>query len=240
MIDYDPRVVALYDVDNPDGPDHDFYRALADAREARTILDLGCGTGILTVTLAGRGRRVVGVDPSPSMLAFARTRSGAEHVEWIAGDSAAAPAERFDLVVMTGNVAQHIPGADWARTLRDLRTRMRPGGTLAFEARNPAAREWESWSAARSTSRETPHGTLIERMEVELVDERIVTFHAHNHFVATDETVTETQSLVFRGLAELEGDLRAAGFDVETVYGDWAGTPFDDEARLMIFVTRAR
>lgn len=240
MSDYDPRVVDLYDADNPDGPDHDFYRALADAREARTILDLGCGTGMLTVTLAGRGRRVVGVDPSPAMLAFAQARDGAEHVEWIAGDSAAAPAEQFDLVVMTGNVAQHIPDAEWARSLRDLRTRMRPGGTLAFETRNPAAREWESWAADRSTSRDTPHGPLVEWMDVELVDERTVRFQAHNHFAAGDETVTEKQSLVFRGLAELEADLRAAGFDVETVYGDWAGTPFDDEARLMIFVTRAR
>ena len=59
---YDPRIVDLYDLDNPDGPDHDFYRALADSRDARSILDLGCGTGILTVTLpkaeAARPRQI--------------------------------------------------------------------------------------------------------------------------------------------------------------------------------------
>ncbi|NUL43847.1 class I SAM-dependent methyltransferase [Cellulosimicrobium funkei] len=240
MTDYDPRIVDLYDIDNPDGPDHDFYRALADAREARTVLDLGCGTGMLTVTLAGRDRRVMGLDPSPAMLTFARARNGAERVEWVVGDSSDAPAEYFDLVVMTGNVAQHIPDTDWARTLRDLRARMRPGSYLAFETRNPAVREWGTWSSEDPTSRETPHGTLTEWMEVELVDERIVRFRAHNHFAANGETVTEEQSLVFRGRAELEADLRRAGFDVETVHGDWAGTPFEETARLMIFVARAR
>lgn len=240
VTDYDPRIVDLYDIDNPDGPDHDFYRALADSREARTILDLGCGTGMLTVTLAGQDRKVTGLDPSPVMLAFARARDGAERVEWHVGDSAAAPAEHFDLVVMTGNVAQHIPDTDWTRTLRDLRARMRPGSTLSFETRNPAAREWETWSSNDRSSRETPHGTLTEWMDVDLIDERIVRFHAHNYFAATDETVTETQSLVFRGREEIEADLLGAGFDVEAVNGDWAGTPFKETARLMIFVARAQ
>lgn len=240
MTDYDPRIVDLYDIDNPDGPDHDFYRALAYARDARTILDLGCGTGMLTVTLAGRNRKVMGLDPSPVMVTFARARGGAERVEWRVGDSSAAPEEHFDLVVMTGNVVQHIPDTEWSRTLRDLRARMRPGSTLSFETRNPAVREWETWSSEGRSSRETPHGTLMEWMDVDLINERIVRFHAHNHFAATGETVTETQSLVFRGREELEADLRGAGFDVEAVNGDWAGTPFEETARLMIFVARAR
>lgn len=238
MTDYDPRVVDLYDLDNPDGPDHDFSRALADRCAAQTILDLGCGTGMLTVSLAREGRRVVGIDPSPTMLAFARRREGAERVEWIEGDSAAAPRNSFDLALMTGNVAQHIPDAAWHRTLRDLRASLRPGGILSFETRNPAAREWESWHAAPPTQRETVHGPLVEWMEVEVLDDREVRFDAYNRFAATGETVVETQSLVFRGRTEVEGDLAAAGFEVDSVAGDWAGTPFDGRTRLMIFVAR--
>ncbi|RIJ15014.1 class I SAM-dependent methyltransferase, partial [Clavibacter michiganensis subsp. insidiosus] len=76
MPDLDPRLVALYDGDNPDGPDHDFDRALAEEVGARSVLDLGCGTGMLTVSLATAGRRVVGVDPSAAMLDVARGRPG--------------------------------------------------------------------------------------------------------------------------------------------------------------------
>ncbi|WP_308222252.1 class I SAM-dependent methyltransferase [Microbacterium oleivorans] len=237
VTDYDPRIVGLYDVDNPDGPDHDFYRSLADECGARSVLDLGCGTGMLTVTLARDGRRVVGVDPSRAMLEFARRRDGGDDVEWVLGDSRMAPSGPFDLVLMTGNVVQHLPDAEWARTLHDLRARMRPGGTLSFESRNPAFREWESWSAAPS-HRETPHGTLTEWMDVEVVDERIVRFRAHNRF-ATGETVIEEQALVFRSQAELEDDLQSTGFGVESVHGEWTGAPFDGSTRLMIFTARA-
>lgn len=38
------RLTAVYDEDNPDGPDHDFFRALASARGAENIIDLDCGT----------------------------------------------------------------------------------------------------------------------------------------------------------------------------------------------------
>ncbi len=57
--DYDSRIVDLYDGDNPDGPDHDFYRRLADERAASRILDLRCGTLIDTATLYFRDAHIL-------------------------------------------------------------------------------------------------------------------------------------------------------------------------------------
>ena len=59
----DTRLAALYDHDNPPGEDPAFFRQVADEASATRIVDLGCGTGSLTVTLAGEGRTVVGIDP---------------------------------------------------------------------------------------------------------------------------------------------------------------------------------
>lgn len=147
VTDYDPRIVDLYDEDNPDGPDHDFYRSLVKEREAQTILDLGCGTGLLTVTLARDSRKVIGIDPSSAMISFARDRPGANQVTWIEGDSSSVPDEQFDFAIMTGNVAQHIQDSDWMSTLHDLRRCMQVDSTLAFESRNPTARAWEEWQS---------------------------------------------------------------------------------------------
>src|SRR5215813_12778864 len=85
----DPRLVELYDIENPRGADTDFYLRLAAELDARHILDLGCGTGLLTRELATPGRRVVGVDPAPAMLAFACRQPGAECVRWVEGDARA-------------------------------------------------------------------------------------------------------------------------------------------------------
>lgn len=46
-----------------------------------TLVDLGCGTGLLAAAAATEAVRVVGVDPSPAMLALARRRS--DRVEWV-------------------------------------------------------------------------------------------------------------------------------------------------------------
>jgi SAM-dependent methyltransferase len=240
MTDYDQRLVDLYDHDNPDGPDHDFYRTLADEVSAESVLDLGCGTGILTVTFTQGGRDVVGLDPSATMLAYARGRAGADAVNWVLGDSSSIPRDGFDYAVMTGNVAQHIPDNDWERTLLELRQALETGGTLAFESRNPAVRAWENWASRERTTRETPHGTLVEWQDVLETSPGTVELRAHNLFAQTNETVTETLLLSFREQNTLEQQLNAAGFVVEATYGDWRRNPFNEESPIMIFVARAR
>lgn len=102
----DPRLVALYDTDNPRSADTDFYLSLAAELNAQRIVDLGCGTGLLTRELAVGDRQVIGVDPSLAMLAFARQQPGAERVEWREDDSRVLGTPGADLALMTGNVAQ--------------------------------------------------------------------------------------------------------------------------------------
>ena len=60
-------------------------RGLAAEVGARHIVDLGCGTGLITCDLARRGYRMIGVDPSAGMVALARQRAGGEQVRWIVG-----------------------------------------------------------------------------------------------------------------------------------------------------------
>src|SRR5690606_9857418 len=139
-----PFVAAAYDV--MDGPrdDLDLYVDVARELGARSVVDIGCGTGTLWIGLAAGGYAVTGVDPAGAMLDVARGKPGAERVRWIHGtavDAAASDDLLVDLAVMTGNVAQvFLTDDDWLGTLRAVRACLVPGGHLVLEARVPGAR----------------------------------------------------------------------------------------------------
>ncbi len=236
----DPRLVEIYDIENPRGADTDFYVELAAELDARRIVDLGCGTGLLTRELATPGRAVIGVDPAPAMLAFARRQPGAERVQWVAGDAAALGSPAADLLVMTGNVAQvFLTDAEWQTTLAAIHTALRPGGVLAFESRNPAARGWEEWNRTDSYAEfESPHGPMVSWVELTGVEGSHVRFEGHNLFQSTGEVVVVHSELRFRSQDEFATSLQAAGFTVEHVYGDWHKGPLRSDSRVMIFAAR--
>ncbi len=148
------RLAALYDALNPPGDDTAFYLDLAGARPL-AVLDMGCGTGLLACGLAARGHRVTGADPAAAMLAVARGQPGADQVRWIQTDAAGLSVPtRFDLIIMTGHVFQLLLGdGDVRAALGTLRRHLAPGGRIAFETRNPDAREWQYWTPRETRQR---------------------------------------------------------------------------------------
>jgi SAM-dependent methyltransferase len=235
----DVDLVGLYDLDNPDGEDHAYYRAVADEVDARSIVDLGCGTGLLTRSLARPGRTVIGVDPSRTMLDYARQQPGSESVTWIHGDAGAlAPTGTADLAICTGNAIMHVGPQELPSTMTSLAGALRSGGTLSFETRNPSDRGWERWTReATYGERVTPVGHLREWLEVTDVSDGRVVFDAHNVFPDGEDRVY-TSVLFFRTAEEFERELNLAGFTDVGWTGDWHGVPVNDKSRF--FVLRAR
>jgi SAM-dependent methyltransferase len=235
----DVQLVDLYDLDNPDGDDHAYYRALADAIDARSIIDLGCGTGLLTRSLATPGRTVIGVDPSRTMLDYARRQPGSQSVMWIDGDaSVLAHDGTADLAICTGNAIMHVSPEELPSTLTSLAGALRSGGTLSFEARNPGFREWERWTPEVTLGvRDTAMGLIREWLQVTDVRDGRVVFEAHNVF-PTGEDRVYTSVLFFRSAEEFQRELESAGFTDIAWTGDWHGAPFED--RLSFFVVRAQ
>jgi SAM-dependent methyltransferase len=231
----DPRLAALYDALNAGRLDFAHYLALADELAVRAVVDVGCGTGALAVELAAPGRAVTGVDPSSGMLGVARTRPGHERVRWVHGDAADLPPAAFELAIMTGHVAQvFLDDAAWERNLRAIHRALAPGGRLAFESRNPAARAWQRWNPVDSRRRV---GDVEVWSQVLRASGDTVTFDEH-HVLAGGEDLRYTNTIRFPDLALLTGSLATAGFAVERSHGDWDRTPIGAGSPEFVLVAR--
>ncbi|WP_329054406.1 class I SAM-dependent methyltransferase [Streptomyces violaceus] len=98
---------------------------------AGDVLDLGCGTGSLSLLASEQGHRVTGVDLSPAMVTLAREKLAGRDAVFFVGDAAAPPIgeQRFDAVLVR-HVLWALP--DPGRALRHWTGLLRPGGRLVL------------------------------------------------------------------------------------------------------------
>jgi SAM-dependent methyltransferase len=238
----DPRLVAVYETVNDYelGTQPDFCRELATEIDATTIVDVGCGTGLITRELARLGYRMIGVDPASAMLDIARSRPYGSRVRWLNGDASLVGDAGAELAIMTGHVAQFfLTDDDWHANLVALQRALRPGGVLTFESRNPEAQEWERWTRDVMRSVDDPEAGRIDIKTVFLgIEDDVVWFKNDYFFAAAGELVVSQAQLRFRSQAQLTRTLVEAGFTVEHVYGDWGRQPLGPHSPELIFVAR--
>jgi SAM-dependent methyltransferase len=230
------RLAEIYDPLDPDRSDLDVYAALVEEFGARTVLDIGCGTGTFACLLAGRGIEVIGVDPAGASLDVARAKPGADRVRWIHGDATTLPFLRADVATMTANVAQvFLTNEKWASTLRCVHAALRQGGRLVFETRDPEKQAWRIWDREHSYTRtDMPGaGTVETWVEVTGIRGELVSFR-HTFVFEEDGTVlTSDSTLRFRHRDDVADSLVAAGFTVEEV----RDAP-DRPGRELVFIAR--
>lgn len=232
----DARLAPAYDRFEADRADLAPYAALADELDARRIVDLGCGTGVLALRLARPDRLVIAVDPAAASLQVARARAGAGRVTWIEGDATAIPPETAaDLVVMTGNAAQAVlTDEGWSTLLRHVHAALGPGGCFAFESRRPERRAWQEWAESAPETVEVPgNGPVRRDLELVAVDLPLVTFRFTYRFSDDQVTVVSESTIRFRERGEIETTLQDAGFVVDEV----RDAP-DRPGRELVFLTR--
>jgi SAM-dependent methyltransferase len=125
--------------------DHEYKRRRDDVLHYRTlareiggpILDLGCGTGRVTLPLLRDGHEVVGVDASPQMLARLREKNPKAQV--VHGDiREISLGRKFPLIICAFNTFMHLyDRRDVESCLAVVRRHLRPGGVFAFDVMNP-------------------------------------------------------------------------------------------------------
>lgn len=100
------------------------------------VLDIGCGTGALTLRVARRGARVVGIDVNPDMLEIARRKAAQaglseaiELQEKGVGELGEFPAQSFDAIV-SGLCFSELQPQEQDYTLVQAHRLLKPGGLL--------------------------------------------------------------------------------------------------------------
>jgi 2-polyprenyl-3-methyl-5-hydroxy-6-metoxy-1,4-benzoquinol methylase len=237
----DPRLVEVYDAEYPWLRDDDFFLSIVNETPRSRVLDLGCGTGRLAIGMAAAGHVVTGVDPARASLEAARVKPGAARVTWVEGTSATLRDDAFDVTVMTSHVAQFFVSDEaWSRTLGDLKRTLIPDGVLAFDTRDPRAREWERWNPVDSRrSIELPDGRIIAAWtEVTAVSDNVVSF-VHHYDLTDGVTIQSSATLRFRSEEVVRASLGAAGIPVERIYGGWHREPVGEGDGELIVVARS-
>jgi SAM-dependent methyltransferase len=206
-----------------------FWRRLTRGIRGR-VLELGTGTGRISVPLARGGVAVVGIDRSAPML--------------VRGDIRSLPfrSGRFHMVLAAYGVLQSIlRERDLTATLDSVSRVLAPGGTFAVDLVPdvPNWREYRNRVQLRGRAARGVHLTLIESVRQDR-RRRLTTFE-QRYVERTSRTVAEHRfELTFRTLPvrQMARRLEAAGFRVEAVLGDYQGRPWDERADVWIILAK--
>jgi ubiquinone/menaquinone biosynthesis C-methylase UbiE len=214
------------------------------------VLELGCGTGRVSLPLARAGVPLVGVDRSAAMLAFARRRMARDRLHrvlrLVQADIRHLPHGRdaFAMVMAPYGILQSLlHERDLASTLSEIHRVLQPNGTFGLElvADLPSWEEYrkqvslKGWRGRRGGT----HITLVESVRQEPSRRRTI----------FDQEFTERRgrqsrvhrfSLAFRTLSvpQMTRRLERAGFEISALLGDYRGGRWDARADVWIILAR--
>lgn len=199
------------------------------ARETEgPLLELAVGNGRVGIPVAREtGRKVLGIDSSPAMLAQARERAAAAGVELELreGDMRdLALDEPAGLIYVPFRSLLHLPTwADRRRVFERVHASLRPGGRFAwnafvFDPALAAANDGE-WAVQNGIRHRIDHTHADNRIDITLESGAVI-------------------SLWWLTRSEWEGLIDVAGLEVEALDGGFAGEPFDERAQEFVWVAR--
>ena len=224
-----------------------FWSRLAAAQPGR-VLELGCGTGRITVPVARAGARVVGIDRSEPMLARARNRLRRARLSagLVRGDIRHLPFRRrtrFDLVMAPYGILQSLTRErDLRATLDAVAGVLRRGGIFAIDL-VPDLPRWSEYDRRVSLAGRRGRGHVMLTESVRQDRAKGLTIFDQEYLERREGRARVHRfSLTFRTLSvpQMRRRLEAAGFGVDAVLGDYDGGPWDSRADVWVVLARRR
>jgi SAM-dependent methyltransferase len=249
-------IARFYDAENADKTDDlAFYSELA-AEYGDPILDVGCGTGRVMLHLAQEGYQVHGIDNEAAMLERAKLKlDGAPHglrdrLTFYLGDVLTYELDQqFKLALLPYNGLMHFHRQETQLALlRRLRQWTLPDGLLVLDLPNAgetfASQDSEALTLER-TFIEPETGHLVMQQAVSLLDrvEQLMRVTWIYDEITGEGAIKRTVApILFRYYfcPEVQLLLSQTGFEVQDVYGDVDGSPFEDGCPRMIVLAKPK
>ncbi|HEY7791292.1 MAG TPA: class I SAM-dependent methyltransferase [Vicinamibacterales bacterium] len=221
-----------------------FWRTLA-RRTGGPVLELGCGTGRVTLPVARTGVSLVGLDRSWPMLDRARQRKRRTRLRTLSlarGDIRALPFAdaSFRMVMAPYGVLQSLlRERDLTETLASVARVLEQGGRFAIDLVSDVP-SWQEYDGHRSLRGELSHGVHVTLVESVRQDRRrrLTMFEQDYIERRGRRRIHHRFALTFRTLSirQMTSRLERAGFQVTAVLGDYDGRPWHPEADAWIIL----
>jgi SAM-dependent methyltransferase len=242
----------IYDAYYPDRTGEVCFWAGQAERYGRRVLDLMCGTAEVSLELARRGYRVLGVDLSPAMLAVAGQRLAAaadypaRGLSLVQGEACTLPVTgaAFDFVLVGGNGSfSHLDDDLALASLREIWRLLRPGGGLGLELMNPHLLKEVYPRRTFGPLRPTPPGVVVEKSVANRYDPLAGLFHIEQEtrYEIDGQRGETAESFALRVWQpdEIQALLAGAGFGEARLYGGYDLQPFDEwSSDLLVLADR--
>ncbi len=138
----------------------------APAKDIRTIVDVGCGTGRFCEALADEfDAQVIGVDPSPAMLAKARSSTSNPRVQYHDGSAESLPVADDSACLIYMSMAYHHL-SDVALAGREFRRVLRDGGLVCIRNSTKELLESVPYLEYFPTARDANHHRIPSQQDV--------------------------------------------------------------------------
>jgi len=222
-----------------------FWQGLA-AQSGGSILELGCGTGRVTLELASAGHEVLGLDNDADTLAVLQRRlseSDLPNVAYRQADMTEFSLERtFPLIILPCNTYSTLSAQQRLATLECVQKHLAAGGLYAASVLNPA-RVVELPESGEPELEETiAHPRSGQPVQVSSAwqrdqDKFQVIWH-YDHMLPDGkvERTTVTANHELASTEDYQHELQQAGFELKYVYGDFEGGSYDADSPYFIFV----
>lgn len=237
-----------YDYENdsfePDGP---FYSTLAQ-RIGGSVLEIGCGTGRITIPMAVQGINITGLDIVPEMLQRAKAKASNLAINWVEADARTFNLGRqFNVIFESGATFQHmLERADQEEMLSSAREHLVPDGRFIISSIFPkpellvdeeTEQEWFTYHTNDGRDIHvsgTQHYDAVRQIKTETAFRRWQDTQAGE--------VVKAAPLMLRYVypQEMEALLHYNGLVVLERYGDMDFSPLTNESAHMIYVCAKR